>query len=397
MKLNKSRGTCGLLVVVCVLWFATTFMVASFLTNSQQTYTNSQADSYKQVGTLHAQNKKVDRNSVNKPCGFVVLMRTQDGTAFISEVLSYYLVHGATKIYLVDYSNTTNVRREISWFVDNNYVEYFHSENFEFKEQTAQLHKYGLDIIKTYIDDPNPWWLLSVDDDEFVLPASRKLAENDRMFTRPIVEESNRKREVILQKNLEETIKDFLCQESLLKYKTARFIWRGVGTNGVERVIDKNGKLDIDVYTNMQYVRNARGERGKSAFHINHPEMSTEKWDHQGYEGSAGSIEKRKGGSFFMHGNIEEKYFKTVDDALFLSDKGEHQFLGDYSMFITGYTYHFSRSKEQLFDRANRWKNPRIRKNKINDAKKKDVNEVYDAVLAHWVPAVESFLSTKNY
>ena len=103
-----------------------------------------------------------------------------------------------------------------------------------------------------------PYWLLSVDDDEFVLPirdfkegdASRKLDARQRLC-------------------------EYLSKPESLRFKSIRFRWRRVGSSNISTAPDPS-VLNVDQFVRMEAVqdwnRRTRME-GKCAFQLNHPEI----------------------------------------------------------------------------------------------------------------------------
>eukprot|EP00523_Entomoneis_sp_CCMP467_P001931 CAMPEP_0168749230 /NCGR_PEP_ID=MMETSP0724-20121128/16599_1 /TAXON_ID=265536 /ORGANISM="Amphiprora sp., Strain CCMP467" /LENGTH=315 /DNA_ID=CAMNT_0008797113 /DNA_START=65 /DNA_END=1013 /DNA_ORIENTATION=+ len=277
-------------------------------------------------------------------CDLTVMLETHNSDAYIEEMVTYYLSHGARQLRVLDRSaKPDNLTRILHRYIQEGLVSYHHGRPFTRQIQQTDLTNTARAIINATLAERKndavvaggrnyrPHWLITVDDDEYIFPSK-----------------------IINKHNIENdtTLADFLCSPDVLEFPMVRFRW-----------------LSIPTHDGL-----ARGT-GKGAYHINHPNMTYSKWERQDpLDPSVG----RYGGVFFLHGHN----FRFTESELNTSSL--KKFWKNPACLEAGYTFHFARSLAQRYQRTADWSRNETSGKAIKKNFGRDRNEVIYDRLAQW-------------
>jgi hypothetical protein len=292
-------------------------------------------------------------NKTSSKCRLTVMVNTYDSKDYIEELVAYYIAHGASNVLVYDWStHKKDVYGILENYIRSGRVSYSHVESTFSDEEHQQAITERARHFISRIRHGRPEWLLTVDDDEFVYPSGT--------YTSKTWKESPLKRRLL----------DFLCTEDVLAFPMVRFRWRRVGTSGITK--KKRNELDIEAFQRMEGVdKNSFPKTGKSAYHVNHVNMSYKKWIYQ----DDGIGHKRRGGAFFLHGN-NFKY--TTRDFKTQRSTPQHP-----NCLEAGFTYHMTRALNTHERRNKDWETFKSR-----DREDRDRNDVQSSELSQWVEEV---------
>mmetsp|Transcript_13713 Transcript_13713/g.20704 ORF Transcript_13713/g.20704 Transcript_13713/m.20704 type:complete len:471 (+) Transcript_13713:54-1466(+) len=306
--------------------------------------------------------------------GLIVMFRTCDSEKYVEEVVAFYLAQGATLIHIIDSSNHGDVYDILLPYIELNLVQY-DKFTWDYKQQHRALSLVAHSHIRylNRLKSGKAWWLLSVDDDEFVMPhkyfcSARTIDENTALLDH--FDSCRTKTLEELHKTM--TLVDFLGRDDVRRYKSVRFAWRPVGTSNISNDPEKNYgqnqsfKLDIERFTRMARLCCNSRFLGKTAFQVNHPKTSLFLWLSQ-----ASPTTKRPKGPYFMHGNNPK--------------------LGNDSLLQHGFVYHLTRSKEDVTRRQEY--HGYAKSDFYRDFKlRREINEVIDGALAAWSLRIKTII-----
>jgi hypothetical protein len=220
---------------------------------------------------------------------------------------------------------------------------------------------------------PTPTWLLSVDDDEFVLPW--------RTAT-PLCR--------------------YLASPEAARYKVVRFLWRKVGSSGLAELPTE--RLTVEAFVNMSTL--PLFPIGKPAFYLNHANVTLQTWvDQDNLNVQNGN---REGGPYFMHGNNGLLTKRRYGDAAVglhgrrvphaMSTIGcsagrgvwAGYTTGSFDEKLTGTCFHYMRAQKTSIHRNAMWSKSggRVRRSAASDAEFRDWNEVAEPAMTRWRCAV---------
>jgi len=339
-------------------------------------------EQFKKNATRSKEGTAVVASAPGKPksCGLIVMFRTHDSEDYIEEFVAYYLAQGASLVHVADSSDHPRVHKVLRPYIKRNLV-YYEQFVFDKIKHGVELHGMAMRYISRYSNARDRrWWLLSVDDDEFVLPHEYyyfNFSENpdgDGWFSNGA---SERKRKELYHKsNSTFRLNEFLCMDEVLQYKSVRFAWRPVGTNGVKTQPKHNygntpgALLDIERYLGMKLLWGIRQRTGKPAFQINHPDVNETIWMEQNLNDKVLQSHKRPGGVYFLHGN--------------------NPHLGKKAVLQHGYCYHFTRAEATVLRRAKAWKNANVKTNQVKQLK--DYAQIKVHTLKAWAAPVKKII-----
>eukprot|EP00040_Diaphanoeca_grandis_P020931 m.111325 g.111325 ORF g.111325 m.111325 type:complete len:439 (+) comp28112_c0_seq1:498-1814(+) len=333
----------------------------------------------------------------------VTMLRTRDSAVYIEEVIAYYLAHGSKVVHVIDNSDDESVLDVLRPYILKKLVAY--------ESITAEKIKEPINRIQTSLDGAilskvahayarqaavhsKPFWLLSVDDDEFVLP---NMDFSERSLGKTLDPSTS--------------LCALLGDPRVAAYKSARFRWRFVGSSGITAMPIPD-VLCIEEFVKMSERVDAK--IGKSAFHLNHENTSINVWIDQD-ENLINDLGNRRGGPYFMHGNDPKlegvsKRGATKSFGAHSPPRGHVSDVnyteGSRDLIELGYTMHYTRS--EALNHVKHWKRFAFGEDThiyylraVERYKARNINTVKDTIVSdHWacrVKEVTCAITARSY
>lgn len=303
------------------------------------------------------------------------MFRTKDGEAIVEEVVSYYLAHGSIAVLVADNSDHDRVEKVLQPYIAAHRVIYERLRKLEIigsETETAvheggSLRSYALSFARLAQLSTKPFWLLSVDDDEFLLPMSSEQG---------------------VPADPTKSICSFLSQPKTQEWKSIRFRWKMWGSSGLQETPPE--RLSIESYTHSSPQLE---KSGKAAYHLNHPDTDLTTWVDQD---NMLTGKTRFGGPYFMHGNNQllakreedeegprlwGKIWKATRGVNYKTRYKEDKTRG---MLQSCCTNHFMRGLKAFHSHFGNWNGTGFRRNEQEELERRDQNQNENKALAFW-------------